>query len=150
EEAMASYEKTRNDAVTPIFDFTCQLAKLEPPPPEMSRLFLALRGNQADTDRFVGAFNGTVPIPEFFSQGNVARIVAAAGCPAAGGRSGRRRPGGSVLLHITARASGGHEGERAQAAIADLFAGVDRADRFSQSSRTEPAVPQRSRRTWKG
>jgi flavin-dependent dehydrogenase len=78
DEAMVGYEKTRNDAVMPHFDFTCQIAKLEPPPPDFGALLSALRGNQADTDRFVGAFNGTVPVPEFFAPDNVSRILAAA------------------------------------------------------------------------
>jgi hypothetical protein len=42
------------------------------------QLFGALRGNQADTDRYFGVIAGTVPVTEFFSPENMQRIVAAA------------------------------------------------------------------------
>ena len=44
----------------------------------MQQLFGALRGNQAETDRFFGALLGTLPVPEFFAPENVGRIVGAA------------------------------------------------------------------------
>ena len=47
-----------------------------PPPPEMQDLFTALRGNQADTNRFLGTVAGTMPIPEFFAPENTQRILA--------------------------------------------------------------------------
>ncbi|MGZ3678670.1 MAG: NAD(P)/FAD-dependent oxidoreductase [Ktedonobacterales bacterium] len=78
EKAMAEYERRRNEAALPIYEFTCQLATLEPPPPEMQQLFAALRGNQADTDRFMGVLAGTTPVPEFFAPENVGRIMGAA------------------------------------------------------------------------
>jgi flavin-dependent dehydrogenase len=77
EEAMAAYEQRRNEAVVPVYDFTCQFATLEPPPPEMQQLFAALQGNQADTDRFMGLFAGTTQVPEFFAPENMARIMSA-------------------------------------------------------------------------
>jgi flavin-dependent dehydrogenase len=78
EEAMAEYEQRRNAAALPVYEFTCQLATLEPPPPEMQQLFAALRGNQADTDRFLGLIAGTTPVPDFFAPENVGRIMGAA------------------------------------------------------------------------
>jgi 2-polyprenyl-6-methoxyphenol hydroxylase-like FAD-dependent oxidoreductase len=77
EEALAAYERQRNEAVLPMYEFTRQLAALEPPPPAMQQLFAALRGNQVDTDRFFGVIAGTVPPPEFLAPDNVARIVGA-------------------------------------------------------------------------
>ena len=62
----------------PMYDLTVQLAGLEPPPPAMRELFGALRGNQREIDRFLGAVEGTVPIPEFFGAENVERIIATA------------------------------------------------------------------------
>jgi len=35
-----------------------------------------LQGNQAQTDRLIGAIVGTVPVQEFFSPENVQQIVA--------------------------------------------------------------------------
>ncbi len=78
DEAMTHYERQRNEAAMPSYELNCQLARLEAPPPEMQHLFAALRGNQTQTDRFFGALEGTVPIPEFFSPENVQRIVSAA------------------------------------------------------------------------
>jgi flavin-dependent dehydrogenase len=75
EAALADYEKQRNESVLPMYEFTCQLAALEPPPKEIQQLFDALRGNQPDTDKFFGMLAGSVPIPEFFAPGNIQRIM---------------------------------------------------------------------------
>ena len=75
EEALAAYERQRNESSFPIYEFTCQLAALEPPPPEMQQLFAALRGNQEETDRFMGVLAGTTPVPEFFAPDNLALIL---------------------------------------------------------------------------
>ena len=81
EEAMGGYEQRRNAAALPTYEFTCQLAMLEPPSADMQQLFASLRGNQADTDRFMGILAGTTSIPEFFAAENVGRIMAAAQTP---------------------------------------------------------------------
>jgi len=77
EEAMAEYEQRRNEAALPLYEFTCQLATLEPPPPEMQQLFAALRHDREQTNRFFGAMAGTVPIAEFFAPENLGRIIGA-------------------------------------------------------------------------
>ena len=76
-EALAGYERQRNEHVMPMYEFTCQLASFEPPSPEMQHLFGAVYGNQVETNRFLGTIAGTVPIPEFFSPENIGRILAA-------------------------------------------------------------------------
>jgi 2-polyprenyl-6-methoxyphenol hydroxylase-like FAD-dependent oxidoreductase len=76
EEALADYEQQRNEAALPMYDFTQQLATLEPPP-EMQQLFAALRQNQEQTNRFFGAVTGTVPILDFFAPENMGRIMGA-------------------------------------------------------------------------
>jgi 2-polyprenyl-6-methoxyphenol hydroxylase-like FAD-dependent oxidoreductase len=76
-EALADYERKRNEEVLAMFEHTCQLARLAPPPPEMIQLLEALRGDQAETNRFLGTVTGTVPVQEFFSPENVGRIVKA-------------------------------------------------------------------------
>lgn len=75
EEALAEYERQRNESAMPGFELNFQFATLQPPPPEMQALFGALNGNQTDTDRFIGALVGTVPIPEFFAPTNIERIL---------------------------------------------------------------------------
>jgi len=77
-EALANYERQRDEEVLPMYEFTCQLAALHPPPPEMQQLFGALRRNQAEADRFFGTIAGTVSIPQFFAPENMQRIIAAA------------------------------------------------------------------------
>jgi flavin-dependent dehydrogenase len=74
-EAMATFEWRRNEESFPIYEFTCQLAALEPPPPEMQQLFAALRGNQVETDRFMGVLAGTTSVPEYFAPDNLARVL---------------------------------------------------------------------------
>jgi len=39
EDAMAGYQQSRDAAVKAMYEFTCELATLEPPPPDMMRLF---------------------------------------------------------------------------------------------------------------
>ena len=77
-DALAEYERRRNDAAMPIYDLNCQRAALQPPPPEMQRLLTSLRGNRHETNRFLGVVAGTVPVAEFFAPANVERILATA------------------------------------------------------------------------
>lgn len=76
-QALADYERRRNEEVLPMFEYTTQLAKLEPPPPEMLSLLNALRASQNETGRFLGTVTGTVPIQEFFSPENINRVMEA-------------------------------------------------------------------------
>jgi flavin-dependent dehydrogenase len=79
EQALAGYEQKRNEAAMPMYNFTCDLAKLEPPHDEMVALLKALEGNQEDTNRFLGTFAGIVPMAEFFAEENIRRIMEKAG-----------------------------------------------------------------------
>jgi flavin-dependent dehydrogenase len=74
-DALAEYERQRNESAMPAFELNFQFATLQPPPPEIQALLGALRGNQTETNRFVGAIVGTVPIPEFFAPTNIQRIL---------------------------------------------------------------------------
>ena len=76
-DALASYQRQRDELAAPSFGNTLQLAHLEPPPLEMQQLFAVLRGNQEQTDRLFGTFAGTVPIPEFFAPQNLEQIMKA-------------------------------------------------------------------------
>jgi flavin-dependent dehydrogenase len=77
-DAMADYQRARDDEALPIFEFTCDFAKIEPPPPEMQQLFGAMQGNQEAMDDFVSVMAGTLPAPEFFGPENAGRIMAQA------------------------------------------------------------------------
>ena len=61
-----------------MYEFTSQLAALEPPPAEMQALFRALYGNQDATNAFLSAITGAIPLPDFMSNENLGRIMAAA------------------------------------------------------------------------
>ena len=61
-----------------MYDFTCELATLEPPPPELQRLLRAVHGNQAAMDGFARLNAGTISPTEFFAPENVEAIFAAA------------------------------------------------------------------------
>lgn len=76
--ALLDYERRRDRERLPIYDFTCRLAALTTPEPDMRRLYHALAGSQSDADRLFGVLAGTVPVTEFFAEDNVARIIAAA------------------------------------------------------------------------
>jgi flavin-dependent dehydrogenase len=78
QEALAAYEQQRNDAAQPLFEAACQAATFGPLPPDLLALRAALRGNQADTDRFFGALFQSVSPAEFFAPENIARIMGAA------------------------------------------------------------------------
>lgn len=73
--ALERYEQRRNDAALPIYEMTCQLATLEPPPPEMEMVFRALANNPRESNRFFGTLAGTVPMGDFFAPENLRRIV---------------------------------------------------------------------------
>lgn len=78
DELMAAHEAARNARVRPMYEFTTHLAALEPPPPQMQALFAALRHNQEATNAFLSAITGAMPLPDFMSEENVGRIMAAA------------------------------------------------------------------------
>jgi 2-polyprenyl-6-methoxyphenol hydroxylase-like FAD-dependent oxidoreductase len=77
-ELFAAHEAARNQRVRSMYEFTTQLAALEPPPPEMQALFGALRGNQDATNAFLSAISGAIPLSDFMSRENLGRIMAAA------------------------------------------------------------------------
>ena len=76
--AMAAYQEARDAQVMGIYEFTTQLATLEPPPPEMQQLLGAVHGNQDAMDAFAGVAAGTVSPGEFFAPEHIGAVMAAA------------------------------------------------------------------------
>lgn len=76
--AMDTYQQARDEDVGSIYEFTCQLATLEPPPPELQRLLGAISGNQRAMDGFAQVNAGTIPPAKFFAAENVEAMAAAA------------------------------------------------------------------------
>jgi 2-polyprenyl-6-methoxyphenol hydroxylase-like FAD-dependent oxidoreductase len=68
DDAMGDYQRRRDQHALPMYELTCQLALLEPPPPEMQRLMGAIRGNQGAMDAFAQMNAGTISPAEFMSS----------------------------------------------------------------------------------
>ncbi len=75
DEALADYEKRRNDVLMPLYEFICDRATLAPFPMEFQQVLAALRGNQDGIDRFLGVIQNTIPFREFFSSENLIQIL---------------------------------------------------------------------------
>jgi 2-polyprenyl-6-methoxyphenol hydroxylase-like FAD-dependent oxidoreductase len=73
-DAMHDYQRKRDEAALPMYEMTCGLATLAPPPPEMLALFAALPGNRNAVDAFVQMNAGTISPVHFFSPENVRSI----------------------------------------------------------------------------
>ena len=86
DDAMSEYQSARDARAFPIYEFTCQLATQEPPPPHVLQIFQAIHGNQEAMDGFARVNSGVTSPAEFFSEENVGRIFAAAAARASGSR----------------------------------------------------------------
>ncbi len=73
---MADYQARRDEHSMPMYEFTTQMATLEPPPPEMQQLLGAIHGNQPAMDAFVSITAGTLSPQEFFDPAQLAPLMA--------------------------------------------------------------------------
>jgi flavin-dependent dehydrogenase len=71
---MAEYQSTRDAESVPMYELTCQLAALEPPPPELEQLLGAMHGNQKAMDLFCRVNAGVTSPAELFAPEAVAQI----------------------------------------------------------------------------
>lgn len=74
-EALAGYAQQRDEFALPLYELNCQMAALEPPPPDMQRLLSALRDDPAEVERYIATLTGTLAPSEFFAPDNMARIM---------------------------------------------------------------------------
>jgi 2-polyprenyl-6-methoxyphenol hydroxylase-like FAD-dependent oxidoreductase len=81
EEAMGAWHAARDAACLPMYEFTAQMASLEPPPPELQQLLGAVSGDQESMDQFVSVNAGTLSPVEFFSPENIGAIMQRAALP---------------------------------------------------------------------
>jgi 2-polyprenyl-6-methoxyphenol hydroxylase-like FAD-dependent oxidoreductase len=79
DDVMGAWHQERDAKAVPIYEFTAQMASLEPPPPELEQLLGAVAGNPQAMDGFVSVVAGSLSPGDFFSEENVARIFAAHG-----------------------------------------------------------------------
>lgn len=75
---LAGYQQARDEAAMPMYEFTCGLATLAPPPPEVQELIGAVQGNPNQVPRFLGLIAGSVALPDFFHPDSVGQIMAEA------------------------------------------------------------------------
>lgn len=78
DDALAEFQRTRDEEAMPMYEFTFNLATLEPPPPELQQILAAAAGNEDAMDAFARMFAGVLPVPEFFAPEHVERILRAA------------------------------------------------------------------------
>jgi 2-polyprenyl-6-methoxyphenol hydroxylase-like FAD-dependent oxidoreductase len=76
--ALADYERRRNEASMPIYEFTCEMAKLDPAPQSMFDLLVAMRENPEATSAYFGVFAQTVRVQDFFAPDHLASIMQSA------------------------------------------------------------------------
>ena len=77
DDAMAAYQHSRDARVKAMYEFTCMLATLEPPPPELQQLLGAAHGNREAMNDFVRMNAGTISPAQFFAPANVDAIMRA-------------------------------------------------------------------------
>ena len=78
EEALAGYERRRNEVAMPLYEMTLSAAEYEAHSPRAFELRAALRGSQADTNDYIGVVTGSLPKEAFFNSENIQRIIAEA------------------------------------------------------------------------
>src|SRR6266511_4100293 len=95
---LADYQRRRDAAALPMYDFTVALAQLKPLSAENRRLFAAMAGNQRAIERFLGMYAGVVPVADFFALRNLIRILGVRGLAgvAAGRLFRRHRADGQI------------------------------------------------------
>jgi len=78
EQSFGAYQRTRDEQVLPMYEFTYHIAPLDPPPLDFQQLLAATAGNRRAMDGFIQMMAGMLSPAEFLSDQNVQRIFAAA------------------------------------------------------------------------
>jgi len=73
EEVLSAHEAARNERVRPMYEFTSEIATLEPPPAPLQQLFLSLRDDRRATNAFLSAISGATPLREVIPEEGVNR-----------------------------------------------------------------------------
>ncbi|HET6775223.1 MAG TPA: NAD(P)/FAD-dependent oxidoreductase [Acidimicrobiales bacterium] len=77
DDAMTAFHAARDEAAMAIYEFTTQLATLEPPPPEVQQLLGAIHGHQPAMDAFASVVAGTLSPAELFDPDRVRHLLEA-------------------------------------------------------------------------
>ena len=70
--ALAEFQRLRDEAFLRMYHLTHDLARLEPPPPDLAARLAVLPGDAGQTSRFLGVIAGTVPVADFFGSTKLA------------------------------------------------------------------------------
>ncbi len=72
EEAMKQYEsRRRSQSAAAYYDYVCTLAEMRPLRHDELQLFVVLRGNPEETNRFIATHADISPVSEFFQASNL-------------------------------------------------------------------------------
>jgi flavin-dependent dehydrogenase len=82
DEAMGEWHLARDEASMPVYGMTCDIARIEPPPPDQLQLFGAVAGNAEASADFISVMAGTLSPAAFFAPENVARMMGGPAEPA--------------------------------------------------------------------
>lgn len=85
DQAMAGYQKSRDEQVGPMYDFSYQLATLEPPPPDFAQLLGAVSASKESMDEFTKVFGGVISPAQFFNPDHIGKIIGRAQAAGGGG-----------------------------------------------------------------
>jgi flavin-dependent dehydrogenase len=88
--ALADHQRQRDTAIRPMYDFTVRLATFAPPSQAQRHLLASIAGRPSETDRFIGAFAGVVPVDEYFAPCNMLRVLGPRGVTAIAATTARR------------------------------------------------------------
>jgi 2-polyprenyl-6-methoxyphenol hydroxylase-like FAD-dependent oxidoreductase len=78
EDALADYERRRDEDTLPWYQINLGAAQLGPPPAEVAAMRAGVRDSQEDTNLFYMAREGMVPPERFFNPENMARLMGTA------------------------------------------------------------------------
>ncbi|MFI6003259.1 NAD(P)/FAD-dependent oxidoreductase [Streptomyces sp. NPDC051366] len=79
DDAMREYQETRDTKVMPMYEFTAELATLDPPTPEMARLLEAVSHSVPAMDGFARVAAGVISPAEFFAPEYLGQVLVPAG-----------------------------------------------------------------------
>lgn len=83
DDVMGERQRRRDASQMPMFEFTTQLARLEPPPPELGELLAAVSASRPAMDAFASMAAGILSPAVFFDRAHLGPLLGVAGTAAA-------------------------------------------------------------------
>lgn len=65
------HDRRRSQSAAAYYDYVCTLAEMRPPRHDEIQLYMVLRSNQEETDRFIATFGDIAPVADFFQASNL-------------------------------------------------------------------------------